>query len=123
MTYIIDHEGPRKFVVYEMDGRNRVAIEEFKTAHSAKKFVKFKGGNIEQADITPKKRKRKFEDVPVMVEHCGKNTVSLWKQTQSTNSRMKAIRTMCLMCVGGVTKEVRLCPSVDCPLHKFRLTG
>jgi hypothetical protein len=33
---------------------------------------------------------------------------------------VKAIRVKCLDCSGGRPKEVRLCESVDCPLHRFR---
>ena len=34
---------------------------------------------------------------------------------------VKAIRAKCLDCMGGHTKEVRMCDSVDCPLYPFRL--
>lgn len=34
---------------------------------------------------------------------------------------LKAIRAKCLECMCGVPKEVRLCPSTDCPLYQFRM--
>ena len=34
---------------------------------------------------------------------------------------LRAIRKMCLRCVGGQTKEVRVCTDVDCPLWPFRM--
>ena len=33
---------------------------------------------------------------------------------------LKAIRAKCLDCCGEQAKEVKLCPSSDCPLHPFR---
>ena len=33
---------------------------------------------------------------------------------------VKAIREFCLNCVGGVSSEVKLCPSTKCALHPFR---
>ena len=123
-NFIIDHEGPRKFVVYRYEDGNRILVEEFKTNHSAKKFVAAQGGTAIIADDKKKsKRKPTDDDIPSIVEHCGKATVSIWKQSQASNSRKKSIRAMCLMCVGGSAKEVRLCSAVECPLHKFRITG
>lgn len=37
-----------------------------------------------------------------------------------TINPLKAIRIKCLDCVCGQTKEIRLCPSVNCPLYSFR---
>jgi hypothetical protein len=34
---------------------------------------------------------------------------------------LKAIRKKCLDCMCGSAKEVRLCPSTDCPLYPFRM--
>lgn len=34
---------------------------------------------------------------------------------------IKAIRAKCLDCVGWQPKEVRLCPSEECPLHPYRM--
>lgn len=34
---------------------------------------------------------------------------------------VRAIRVKCLECQGNHYKEVRNCPSTDCPLHTFRL--
>lgn len=34
---------------------------------------------------------------------------------------IKAIRAKCLDCCCGQAKEVRLCPSVDCLLHVYRM--
>ena len=36
-------------------------------------------------------------------------------------TRKKAIRLKCLDCMAGQVKEVRLCPSRDCPLWIFRM--
>ena len=33
---------------------------------------------------------------------------------------LKAIRKKCLECCCGQCKEIRLCPSKDCPLYPFR---
>ena len=33
---------------------------------------------------------------------------------------VKAIRAFCMECVGGSANEVKLCPSMRCPLHPFR---
>ncbi|MDO4982162.1 MAG: hypothetical protein Q4E35_01235 [Eubacteriales bacterium] len=35
-------------------------------------------------------------------------------------SPLKAIKAKCLDCMGGHKKEVKLCPSVECPLWNFR---
>ena len=40
-------------------------------------------------------------------------------QTKRVN-RSKAIRHYCLECSGFQPKEVRLCPSVSCPLWRYR---
>ena len=34
---------------------------------------------------------------------------------------VKAIRAKCLDCVGEQPKEVRLCPSENCPLYPYRM--
>lgn len=34
---------------------------------------------------------------------------------------MKAIRAKCLDCTCGQVTEVKLCPSVECPLYPYRL--
>lgn len=36
-------------------------------------------------------------------------------------TRKKAIRIKCLDCMAGQVREVRLCPSRDCPLWIFRM--
>ena len=33
---------------------------------------------------------------------------------------LKAIRKNCIDCMGGSLKEVKLCPSDDCPLYGYR---
>lgn len=33
---------------------------------------------------------------------------------------LRAIRAKCLDCMAGSAKEVRLCPSEDCPLYLYR---
>lgn len=35
-------------------------------------------------------------------------------------SPLKAVRKYCLWCCGEQPEEVKLCPSVDCPLYKLR---
>ena len=34
---------------------------------------------------------------------------------------LKSIRKYCLSCMGGNAKEVKLCPSTDCPFYKYRM--
>lgn len=36
-------------------------------------------------------------------------------------TRQQAIRQKCLECSAGSTKEVRLCPIINCALWRFRL--
>lgn len=51
-------------------------------------------------------------------------TQNAFMKAQNTNSRKNAIRSMCLLCVGGSVKEVKECSAKDiCPLWKFRITG
>jgi len=38
----------------------------------------------------------------------------------SKTTILKAIKAQCLECVGHSTKEVELCPSVNCSLHIYR---
>jgi hypothetical protein len=40
--------------------------------------------------------------------------------TRSNLSPLKATRAYCLWCCNGSATEVRLCPSVSCPLHPMR---
>jgi hypothetical protein len=35
-------------------------------------------------------------------------------------SPLKAIRKNCLICGGGSSEEVRLCPITDCPVYPYR---
>lgn len=35
-------------------------------------------------------------------------------------SPLKSIRAFCLGCVGNVPSEVKLCPSMKCPLYPYR---
>ena len=39
----------------------------------------------------------------------------------SKSDLLRIIRSYCLNCAGGQMKEVRLCPSKDCPLWAFRM--
>lgn len=39
----------------------------------------------------------------------------------SARTPVKAIRAFCLSCVGNSKQEVRLCPSVNCPLYEYRM--
>ena len=36
-------------------------------------------------------------------------------------SPIQVIRAKCIDCYGGQISEVKLCPSVKCPLHPFRM--
>ncbi len=45
----------------------------------------------------------------------------LFEKARTGRSRSAAVRAFCLMCTGFQEREVRLCPSVYCPLHKFRM--
>lgn len=40
--------------------------------------------------------------------------------TDKSRSPLTAIRKNCVICSGGSSEEVRLCPITDCPLYKFR---
>ena len=40
--------------------------------------------------------------------------------TMKTGTPMRAIRAMCYDCVCGSSKEIELCPALECPLYKFR---
>lgn len=116
MKYLVEHEGPHVFVVYEIKGENKTKVQTFKTNHSAKKWINANSvvdqAKSETADCTYS-----------IVEHCGPRVVSLWKRVMKGKSRKDAIRCMCLMCVGGSRKDVELCPSKYCPLYLFRETG
>jgi hypothetical protein len=125
MSYVIEHEGPRVFVVYRIDGDSKVEVERFKTNHSAKKKY---GHNLVLSEGKPsksngEKREKSGDLTRSVIEHCGRNTIGAWKRAMKGNSRKSSIRAFCLMCVGGNAKDVRDCASVDCPLHKFRITG
>ena len=40
--------------------------------------------------------------------------------TKKRTNRAKAIRLKCIDCCGYQLKEVRLCPSTNCPLWRYR---
>ena len=116
MSYVIEHEGPRKFVVYLIHGPDeRERIEEFKTNHTAKKFV----GQKEEEDGF----KEMVENVPERIMHLGNRTAKAWQKAHRSNSRKFAIRAFCLECVGGDNKEVAACSAKDCTLWRFRISG
>lgn len=116
MSYSIKHEGPRQFNVYfEIEPGEFELVERFKSNVSAKKFI---DGKNEEKD-----RKKLLNNVPKDIQFLGDRTVRAWTKAQKSNSRKNAIRAMCLICVGGVSKEVSLCTAKDCPLWKYRLTG
>ena len=68
------------------------------------------------------KKKREY---PPTVEHYNPTTKNAWwtAKKESPKSRKKAIRAMCLLCLGGSTKEVKDCTQPECPLWAFRITG
>lgn len=39
---------------------------------------------------------------------------------QVIRSSLKAIRAKCLDCVGGLSREVKLCTATKCPIHPYR---
>jgi hypothetical protein len=43
------------------------------------------------------------------------------KYARRINNRQTAIRAYCVVCQGGEVAAVRVCPSVTCPLHPFRM--
>ena len=52
------------------------------------------------------------------------NSINLTLQTDSFNkilTPVKAIRAKCLDCCNDSPSEVRLCPSIKCPLYQYRL--
>lgn len=69
------------------------------------------------------KNKKTSIEYPIQVNGCNATTKNAWLKTQSGKSRKNAIRAMCLLCVGGATKEVVDCSASWCPLFQFRLTG
>jgi hypothetical protein len=68
------------------------------------------------------KSKREY---PPSVAGYNPTTKSAWwnAKVENPKSRKKAIRAMCLLCLGGSTKEVKDCTMEECPLYKFRITG
>ena len=124
MSYIIEHEGPRVFVVYKIDGDNKTEVERFKTNHTAMKKY---GNNIvlNQGSNTKSKFKKEpsVDQTKNIAEHLGSSTNSVYKKAMKSKSRKLSIRAFCKMCVGGNSNDVKECPSVECPLHKFRITG
>lgn len=48
---------------------------------------------------------------------------ALYERAVARKSRVAAIRSQCLECVGYSTKEVKLCTDTRCPLYSYRLTG
>ena len=74
---------------------------------------------------TKKKTGRKKREYPRLVEDYNTTTKNAWWNAKKENpkSRKKAIRAMCLMCVGGSTKEAKECTADYCPLWAFRITG
>ena len=116
MAYVIKHEGPRVFRVYdEVEPNEFEFVEEFKTNHTAKKWLLAKGQESDMIDLS--------KNVPPFVQHLGTKTVTAYKKAMKNKSRKYSIRAFCLMCVGGLSKEVALCSAKDCPLYKFRITG
>ncbi|MGB4405572.1 MAG: hypothetical protein WBI82_01770 [Sphaerochaeta sp.] len=41
-------------------------------------------------------------------------------RTSKKTSPIKVIRNHCLTCCCGSTKEVKLCPAIECDLHPYR---
>jgi len=68
-------------------------------------------------EVAPEIRECEFD--PKHKEAC-----ALWqfrmKKAKRGLSRLKAIRKYCLWCVNGLPEEVRLCPTKDCVLYKYR---
>ena len=48
-------------------------------------------------------------------------SVSITEKEKTQLTPLKAIRAKCLDCMCDQPKEVRLCPSTDCPLYPFRM--
>ena len=116
MSLVIKHEGPRVFNVYdEVEPNEFEFVEAFKTNHSAKKFLLAKGQEADQHNLS--------KNVPTLVQHLGTKTVKAYLRAMKSKSRKASIRVFCLMCVGGLSKEVALCSAKDCPLYKFRISG
>jgi len=68
---------------------------------------------------------RTKKEYPRMVEGYPTIAKNAWWNAKKDypTSRKKAIRAMCLLCVGGSVKEVKLCSAPECPLYAFRVTG
>ncbi len=67
--------------------------------------------------------KHKQIEYPPTIRDYPSTTRKKWLQAKNSNSRKAAIRAMCLLCLGGSTKEVKDCTAPDCPLFKYRITG
>jgi len=116
MSYEIRHEGPRVFRVFLIHGPDEEEfLEEFKTGHSAKKFV---GAKEEEAGY-----QSMVENVPERIRFLGIRPAKAWQKAMKSNSRKFAIRAFCLECVGGDNTEVAACSAKDCTLWRFRLKG
>jgi len=65
------------------------------------------------------------KEYPITVEHYNATTRNAWwnAKKEYPKSRKKAIRAMCLLCLGGSVKDIKGCTSPDCPLYTFRITG
>ena len=68
---------------------------------------------------------RKKKEFPPIIEGYNTTTKNAWwnAKVENPKSRKKAIRSMCLLCLGGSVKEVKDCSDNSCPLWEFRITG
>jgi len=65
------------------------------------------------------------KEFPLIVEGYNSTAKNAWWNAKVVHptSRKKAIRSFCLLCMGGGVKDIKGCTSPDCPLFSFRITG
>jgi hypothetical protein len=56
----------------------------------------------------------------VVLEKEASSIVNAYKVAMDGRSRALAVKVFCIMCVGYVRQEVRLCSSPECPLYPYR---
>ena len=99
---------------YALLGKSR-GIERLRLQRSIERIeqtLAWQGANPKQIDFA--ELKEHICNAPIM------EAVEAKYQRRIKN-RATAIRAYCVSCQGGSTVDVRLCPSVTCPLHPFRM--
>lgn len=66
-------------------------------------------------------KKVPFEDLKEHVRYPSDQDSVVNKYKGRITNRATGIRAYCISCMGGAVAEVRMCASVTCPLHPFRM--